>query len=95
MAKAACQEADPELFYPEDVATEADKGDNGRRRAGLPTIRQKLVEAAKAVCYSCPVMAECLADADKLEGHSRNDTHGIRAGLTRAERLKMRSEKAA
>ncbi len=43
--RAACRDADPELFFP--------IGDSG------PARRQ--VAAAKAVCGSCPVTVECLA----------------------------------
>jgi hypothetical protein len=40
--------------------------------------------AALAVCGSCPVRAECVAEALALE--STVDRHGIRGGLTAAER---------
>jgi WhiB family redox-sensing transcriptional regulator len=48
MSRGACQEADPELFFP--VATVRD-----------PAARQ--VEAAKAVCGPCAVRARCLSYA--------------------------------
>jgi WhiB family redox-sensing transcriptional regulator len=43
--RAACQDADPELFFP--------VGNAG------PARRQ--IAAAKAVCHRCPVIEECLA----------------------------------
>jgi WhiB family redox-sensing transcriptional regulator len=47
MARGACRQADPELFFPVAVAG--------------PAARQ--VEAAKAVCGSCVVRASCLSYA--------------------------------
>jgi hypothetical protein len=51
----------------------------------FPARRQRFViEVARAVCRSCPVRAECLAEALELEDDSHR--HGIRGGLTAAER---------
>ena len=43
--RAACRDADPELFFP--------VGDRG------PALRQ--IAAAKAVCHRCPVIDDCLS----------------------------------
>jgi len=48
MARGACRQADPELFFPAAAAKR-------------PAARQ--VEVAKAVCAPCPVRANCLAYA--------------------------------
>jgi WhiB family transcriptional regulator, redox-sensing transcriptional regulator len=41
----------------------------------------------KRICGSCPVRAECLADALEVEGNSgKAYRHGIRGGLTADER---------
>lgn len=48
MSRGACQQADPELFFPIAAATG-------------PAARQ--VEAAKAVCGPCAVRANCLSYA--------------------------------
>lgn len=45
--------------------------------------RAARIEAAKAVCAGCTVRAECAADAT-------DDDHGIRGGLTLAERAAAR-----
>lgn len=45
--RAACRDADPELFFP--------VGDSG------PALLQ--IAEAKAVCHRCPVTAKCLAHA--------------------------------
>ncbi len=53
--RAACQSADPELFFPV----------SGSGAAGLADIRR-----AKAVCRSCPVREQCLDYAlDSKQAH--------------------------
>lgn len=48
------------------------------------------VEAAVAVCRSCPVAEPCLADARRLEyGWAFGQRHGIRGGTTPQERADM------
>jgi len=67
--RAACRGADPELFFPVGTAG--------------PALDQ--VERAKAICRSCPVIAECLAAA--LAG---GEDAGIWGGLTEDERRRLR-----
>lgn len=43
--KAACSEADPELFFPESYP---------------PAVRMGMEEQAKRICAQCPVKDECL-----------------------------------
>lgn len=66
--RAACLEADPELFFPERGYSSA---------------------AAKAICATCPVIAECLAYA--LATHQQFGTWG---GTTERERRKLRRQSA-
>ncbi|MGH3921846.1 MAG: WhiB family transcriptional regulator [Pseudonocardiaceae bacterium] len=47
VCRAACRDADPDLFFPED--------------GGAPS--RARITAAKAVCARCPVTCECLAAA--------------------------------
>lgn len=47
-------------------------------------------QRAKAVCRTCPVLAECLADEPDVE-----QQHGIRAGLTSRRRRRNRREAKA
>lgn len=71
--RAACRGEDPELFFP--------VGTTG------PALDQ--VELAKAICRSCPVIAECLAAA--LAG---GEDAGIWGGLTEDERRRVRWSRA-
>lgn len=41
------------------------------------------------ICNVCPVRRECLADADQAE-NGREDTYGVRGGLTARERERRR-----
>lgn len=66
---AACRGEDPELFFP--------VGTTG------PALDQ--IDAAKAVCQRCPVMAECLAWALK-----NGEPDGIWGGRTTDERRLLR-----
>ena len=45
--------------------------------------------AAKAVCATCPVTAECLADALRWSG---NYDIGVRGGMTALERRRLRTK---
>lgn len=47
--------------------------------------RRKDIAAAKALCASCPVAQQCLADA-----LDRTDEYGIWGGLDERERRKLR-----
>jgi len=64
-ARAACRTEDPELFFP--------VGKCGPARAQI--------ERAKAVCFACPVMAECRAYA-----LAARVTDGVFGGLDEDER---------
>ena len=67
---AACRDTDPNLFFP----------------AGTTGIAVEEIEAAKALCQSCPVRAQCLEFA-----MIANQEAGIWGGTTEEERRKMRS----
>jgi WhiB family redox-sensing transcriptional regulator len=81
---AACRDFDPELFFP---ANEND-------------LESAQVAAAKAVCDGCPAEAACLSNAltpfyDQY-GEQFHDVHGVRGGLTGAEReQQIRRSRAA
>lgn len=47
-----------------------------------------VIRSAKAICETCPVVHECLAEA--LERHER---HGVWGGLTEMERAAVRVER--
>lgn len=64
----ACREADPTLFYHPE-------GERGARR-------RNRIAAAKAVCATCPVIAQCRAAAI-----SAQETYGIWGGLSEEERF--------
>lgn len=83
---AACQYTDPELFFPEDWQTSG----------FIAGRRDELIATAKAICRSCPVLADCDQDADLLEsGRGESETCGIRAGRTAQERIDLRKGQAA
>ncbi|WP_332843796.1 WhiB family transcriptional regulator [Actinomycetospora lemnae] len=70
--QAACRGVDPELFFPES--------------SDEPLVR-KQVAAAKAVCRTCPVREECLAEAlERLP-------HGVAGGMTEHERRRARTQR--
>lgn len=71
--KAACLSQDPELFFP--------IGDVG------PALDQ--IEKAKAVCRTCPVVAECLEWA-----LDTGQDFGVWGGLSEAERLQVRRKRS-
>lgn len=70
--QAACAGVDPELFYLEDNV-------RGRQK-------EQKEAAAKAVCATCPVIAECLA-------YAMSDRHtmafGVFGGTTPEERTRL------
>lgn len=48
------------------------------------------IKAAKRFCQQCPVRAECLADAMRVEADlSATGRHGIRGGLTSGQRARL------
>ena len=65
-----CREADPEIFF----HPEGERGGTRRRRD----------EAAKAVCATCPVIAECREHALAV-----NEPYGVWGGLSEAERQEI------
>jgi WhiB family redox-sensing transcriptional regulator len=72
--RAACQRADVNLFFKPDKTESASKAEKQRRQT-----------AAKALCRSCPVNGECLAEAIAL-----GDRYAIRASYTAKERKRLR-----
>lgn len=68
-AQAGCAEADPELFFPPD----GERSDTIRHLTRM--------HAAKAVCASCLVRAECLTYAVDTHQHD-----GVWGGLAETER---------
>lgn len=71
-ARAACAGTpDPEMFFPVN-------------EAGGNPVDARLIDAAKAVCNGCPVVAECLEWA--LDNRC---THGVWGGLTGEERARV------
>ncbi|NUS86349.1 MAG: WhiB family transcriptional regulator [Streptomyces sp.] len=52
-----------------------------------PTSRKDAVDEARFICHQCPVRDACLTDALTIEGAAhRSERHGIRGGLTGAQR---------
>lgn len=72
-SRGACTREDPELFFP--------IGNTG------PALLQ--IEEAKAVCYRCPVMEQCLRWALETGQHE-----GVWGGLSEAERRSLRRRAA-
>ncbi len=67
---AACRDTDPNLFFP----------------AGTTGVAVEEIEAAKALCQTCPVREQCLEFAMVA-----NQEAGIWGGMSEEERRKMRS----
>ncbi len=67
---AACRNTDPDLFFP----------------AGTTGAAVEQIDAAKAVCESCPVREQCLEFSMVT-----NQEAGIWGGATEDERRRMRS----
>lgn len=81
-AQAACQQANPELFFPAD----GDSHDN------WPGIAE-----ARSICASCPVRDECLTEVMDREGQSAGwSRYGLYAGLgpTQRRNLSVRQARA-
>jgi WhiB family transcriptional regulator, redox-sensing transcriptional regulator len=51
-------------------------------------IQRGCYDEAKRICATCPVQAECLADA--LDNPTTEDEHGVRGGLAPRERRELR-----
>jgi hypothetical protein len=72
---ADCRQYDPELWYADGTGK---------------TLAYKDLTAAKDICSGCPVRQLCLEDAMRQEGGIATEArHGIRAGLTPAERYSL------
>ncbi|SDH69314.1 WhiB family transcriptional regulator, redox-sensing transcriptional regulator [Sinosporangium album] len=71
MKNAACRDADPEIFFP----------------IGSPgtAVYRQTVQAAKAVCDTCPVTERCLSDA-----MAKPSLQGVWGGLEEDERRRLR-----
>ena len=67
---AACRDTDPNLFFP----------------AGTTGVAVEEIEAAKALCQTCPVREQCLEFAMVA-----NQEAGIWGGMSEEERRRMRS----
>ena len=67
---AACRDTDPDLFFP----------------VGTTGAAVEEIEAAKALCWSCPVRAQCLEFALVA-----NQEAGVWGGTSEDERRKLRS----
>ena len=70
----SCAATDPELFFAQENELEG-----SARRAKYVNER-----AAKAICYECPLMGQC------LEFALRNNDSGIWGGTTENERANIR-----
>lgn len=73
-ARAACRDADPELYFPIANAWDLAVDENARR-----------AETAKAICATCPLLTACREYA--LDG---GDPHAILGGLLPEERTAAR-----
>lgn len=78
MARSACRDVDPELFFGPDFGW-------GREHSEPPQVRAKREAAAKALCLACPVREACLEYAMTAPEHD-----GVWGGVTAAERERMR-----
>lgn len=81
-ADAACRGMDPDLFHPQTGWSE-------HAEAHGPVVLGQ-VEAAKAVCSTCPVRQECLDYA-----LAAGETEGVWGGLDPRERYRMRRGRRA
>lgn len=84
---AACRGMGADIFHPAIAR-------------GVHARRSQAVRAAKAICATCPVTTECLADAMALPAHADRESGAIRGGLTALERRspnhreRMRAQRA-
>ncbi len=69
--RAACKDSHPELFFP--IGTTGDALEE--------------IDAAKAICRSCPVRKDCLAFAIET-----NQESGVWGGMSEDERRKLRRD---
>lgn len=67
---AICRGADPEIFFPIGY--------------GAPVLKEQ-IDAAKAICNNCPVVADCLAWALRV-----GEPDGVWGGTTPEERRYLR-----
>jgi WhiB family redox-sensing transcriptional regulator len=74
--KGACLGMDPEMFFHPD-------GERGPRRRAR-------INAAKAVCATCPVLQKCRSHA-----LASNEAFGIWGGLTEEERQEIQNRRTA
>jgi WhiB family redox-sensing transcriptional regulator len=73
--RAYCRYYDPELWFADGMGN-------------APSYRN--LDQAKSICADCPVRRECLEDALHQEsGRAAEARHGIRAGLTPADRYNL------
>lgn len=79
--KPMCAEVDPELFFPQDV--EYTTG----RTVSISVYSN--LSAAKEICYSCPLIAEC------LEYAMNTQQIGIWGGTTERQREQLRKRNRA
>jgi WhiB family redox-sensing transcriptional regulator len=79
--RAACRDADPELFFSKHICADDCAPDcQGRKEAG----RHARIRAAKAYCDECPVAIDCL-----LWSIDTGQQFGIWGGSTERERRRM------
>jgi hypothetical protein len=79
LLRAACQGADPELFFP-------------NLSSRIPKLTQQArTRAPKALCATCPVLPHCRRHVDRLErGQGGRLIFGVWAGETPDERIGRR-----
>jgi hypothetical protein len=74
-SQAPCR-IDPDYWYPAKPKSQA-------------AVYLAQIEDAKATCRACPVLAQCKADVEAIEGNCGEQArHGIRAAMTGRERYK-------
>ena len=85
--------------WPTAAPETAASADSWRERAACPSYvpfylwdGDYAAEDCRQVCTSCPVINECLSDALSL---AAVDDSGVRAGLSLAERDRLRSNRSA
>lgn len=74
--QAACRGEDPDLFFDPDDGMED------------PDTRQLRVQAAKQICYHCPVIGDCWQQG-------LTEKYGIWGGDTEQQRARIRRSRAA
>lgn len=66
------------IMYPENGAASNDR-----------TVRHLAHQEGVAFCQGCPVIAECLTDALRMEGGGGSGRWGVRGGTTPDQRAEM------